>query len=48
MGILSPIVLPMTRLLMLGDTDQFHRRRVGSKEVRHNHFRPAMTFHRFA
>ena len=44
MGILSSIVLPATRFLTPGDADHFHRRWVGSKEVRHNHFRSAISF----
>jgi hypothetical protein len=44
----GPIVQPGTRLRAPGNSDDFHRRPVGPKAVRHDHFRVIVSFHRFA
>ena len=46
MGILGPIIEPAARFLAHFISDDFHRRSVGLKPVRHYHFRTAVSFHR--
>jgi hypothetical protein len=47
MLIFSPIVEPATGLLIFSISDDFDHRWKRPKQVRHDHFRATVSFHRF-